>query len=52
MCALVKYFPKREKILGFFDKNIVVEMSETEEIEKRKPVSLCKLCKTRWTVRA
>ena len=51
ICALVKYSPKREKILGPLEENIEREMFETEEIEKEKPVSLSKLCTTRWTVR-
>ena len=43
ICVLVKYSPKREKILGSLDENIEGEMSETEETEKEKPLSLSKL---------
>ena len=43
ICVLVKYSPKREKILRSFDENIEGEMSETEETEKEKPLSLSKL---------
>jgi len=42
ICVLIKYSPKREKILGSID--------ETEETEKH--ATLDKLCTTRWTVRA
>ena len=52
ICVLVKHSPKREKILGSLDKNIEGEMSETEETEKERPVSLSKLCRAQWTVRA
>ena len=44
ICILVKYSPKRKKILGSLNKNIEGKMSETEETEKEKPVSLSKLC--------
>lgn len=47
ICVLVKYSPKREKILGTLDGNI-----DTEFEEKDRPVSLDKLSATRWTVRA
>ena len=49
ICVLVKYSPKREKILGSLDGNI-----DTESVggDKDKPVSLDKLSATRWTVRA
>lgn len=43
ICILVKYSPKRERILGNIQENI-----ETEE----KSSTLDKLCPTRWTVRA
>ena len=33
------------------DENIEGEMSEIEETDKENPVSLSKLCRTRWTVR-
>ena len=52
ICVLVKYSPKREKILGSLDDNIQGETNEEEKAEKFKPVSLDKLCTTRWTVRA
>ena len=51
ICVLVKYSPKREKVLGSLDEDIEGEICESET-EKEKPVSLDKLCKTRWTVRA
>ena len=51
ICVLVKYSPKREKILGsLYD--IIEGETNSEEAEKFKPVSLDKLCATRWTVRA
>ena len=43
ICTLVKYSPKREKLLGSIQENI-----ETDE----KFSTLDKLCPTRWTVRA
>ena len=51
ICVLVKYSPKREKILGTLDNIIEGETNEGES-EKFKATSLDKLCATRWTVRA
>ena len=51
ICVLVKYSPKREKILGTLDDIIEGETNEGES-EKFKATSLDKLCTTRWTVRA
>ena len=52
MCSGQILSPKREKILGSLDKNIEGEMYKTGETEKEKPVSLSKLRKTWWIVRA
>ena len=49
ICILVKYSPKREKILGTLDDTIE---GETNEDKADKPISLDKLCTTRWIVRA
>ena len=43
ICVLVKYSPKREKLLGNIQDNIEGEYQTT---------TLDKLCPTRWTVRA
>ena len=50
ICVLVKFSPKREILLGELQENI--EGDFENEVEKRKPISLDKLCSTRWTVRA
>ena len=49
ICVLVKYSPKREKMLGRLDKNVEGEINDDEST---KNISLDKLCTTRWTVRA
>ena len=49
ICILVKYSPKREKILGSLDE---VTEGELDDTGKDKQTSLDKLCTTRWTVRA
>lgn len=51
ICVLIKYSPKREKVLGTLDEDIEGELCESET-QNQKPVSIDKLCKTRWTVRA
>ena len=43
---LVKYSPKREKLLGTVQQNL-----EYEDGDYDKTTSLSKLCVTRWTVR-
>ena len=43
ICILVKYSPKREKLLGNIQENIEGE---------QQPTTLDKLCPTRWAVRA
>ena len=43
ICILVKYSPKREKLLGNIRENIE---------DEQQPTTLDKLCPTRWTVRA
>ena len=50
ICVLVKFSPKRENLLGDLQENIEGDFENEEE--KRKPISLDKLCSTRWTVRA
>ena len=50
ICVLVKFSPKRENLLGELQENIEGDLQN--EVEKRKPISLDKLCSTRWTVRA
>ena len=47
---MVKFSPKRENLLGELQENI--EGDFENEVEKRKPISLDKLCSTRWTARA
>ena len=47
---LVKYSPKREKILGSINENI--ELQDNDAECDYKITSLSKLCVTRWTVRA
>ena len=49
ICVLVKYSPKREKMLGSLDEMIEGEMDDAKE---ERPVRLIKLCTTRWTVRS
>ena len=49
ICVLVKYSPKREKILGSLEENID---TDSDGEKNNKPVSLDKLSATRWTVRA
>lgn len=51
ICILIKYSPKREKILESLDEMTEGDMHETE-MENEKRASLGKLCTTRWTVRA
>ena len=48
ICVLVKYSPKREKILGAIMENIEGEFEELRPGYQK----LDKLCVTRWTVRA
>ena len=50
ICVLVKYSPKREKILGTLDDIIEGETNQGES-ENFKATSQDKLCTTRWTVR-
>ena len=45
---LVKYSPKREKLLGSIQQNLEYE----DEYDYEKTTNLSKLCVTRWTVRA
>lgn len=47
ICVLVKYSPKREKMLGKINENIEGTFDETN-----RAIKLDKLCVTRWTVRA
>ena len=48
ICILVKFSPKRKKLLGEIQENI---NGETDEVEKHnKATSLDKLCPTKWTV--
>ena len=49
ICILVKYSPKREKILGSLYE---ITEGELNDIDKDNHTSLDKLCATRWTVRA
>ena len=49
ICVLVKYSPKREKMLGNILENIEGEFEEPSRYHNQK---LDKLCVTRWTVRA
>ena len=49
ICVLVKYSPKREKMLGSIVENIKGEFEESSRSDNRK---LGKLCVTRWTIRA
>lgn len=49
ICVLVKYSPKREKMLGNIAENIEGEFEESSRSDHQK---LDKLCLTRWTVRA
>ena len=51
ICVLIKYSPKREKVLGTLDEDIEGELCGSET-QKQKPLSIDKLCTTRWTVRA
>ena len=44
-CVLVKFSPKRENLLGELQENI--EGDFENEVEKRKPISLDKLCSTK-----
>ena len=48
--TLVKYFPKREQLLGEIKQNIEVEYADDELYNNIE--SLSNLCATRWTVRA
>ena len=48
ICVLVKFSPKGENLLGELQENI--EGDFENEVEKQKPISLDKLCSTRWTV--
>ena len=50
ICVLVKYSPKREKILGNIMENIEGDFGDGTRIDHRS--KLDKLCVTRWTVRA
>ncbi len=50
ICVLVKFSPKREKMLGSIQENIEGEIAD--EVIREKRISLEKLCVTRWTVRA
>ncbi|MEO0687992.1 MAG: hypothetical protein AAFY76_23780 [Cyanobacteria bacterium J06649_11] len=51
ICVLIKYSPKREKVIGTLDEDIEGELCGSET-QKQKPLSIDKLCTTRWTVRA
>ena len=48
--SLVKYSPKRERMLGDIKENIQFELQE-EDAEEQIALSLDKFCVTRWTVR-
>lgn len=50
ICILVKFSPKREKMLESIQKNVEEEMAD--ELIQDKHLSLDPLCVTRWTVRA
>ena len=50
ICILIKYSPKREKLLGEIKDNIINENDQIEETENS--ASIDKLCLTKWTVRA
>lgn len=50
ICILIKYSPKREKMLGSLAENIEGEFDS--DVKREKFTSLSKLCPTRWTVRA
>lgn len=50
ICVLVKYSPKREKMLGSIQENVEGEVDE--EVFREESTTLDKLCVTRWTVRA
>ena len=45
---LIKFFPKREQLLGALNKNFEIDNDDSFEQND----SLVKLCTTRWTVRA
>ena len=49
ICILVKYSPKREKILGSLYE---ITEGELDDTDKDNHTSLDKLCATRWMVRA
>ena len=45
ICVLVKYSPKREKMLGSIQENVEGEVGE--EVHREESTSLDKLCMTR-----
>ena len=51
ICILVKYSPKREKMLGDIKENIDARFDEDALEDHYSIPSLGKLCVTRWTVR-
>ena len=51
ICILIKFSPKREKMLSSIQEN-VEGVVDYEEHSRNKSSSLDKLCITRWTVRA
>lgn len=51
ICVLVKYSPKREKMLGKLTENVEGEFTGEDKVDKG-PSRLEKLYVTRWTVRA
>ena len=48
--TLVKYSPKRERLLGSVKENIEIKLGDNDVLDQAE--SLFKLCATRWTVRA
>lgn len=51
ICVLVKYSPKREKMLGSIKDNVDGDLEEDDLHDKESAPSLDKLCVTRWTIR-
>ena len=51
ICVLVKYSPKREKMIGGINSNVDADIDEEVLDDDDKVPSLDKLCITRWTIR-
>ena len=51
ICVLVKYLPKREKMLGEIKSNVDADIDEEALDDDDKVPSQDKLCITRWTTR-